>query len=140
MMMDGAGGQTILVVEDAESVRKLVCAMLANGGYQYREAGDGQEALQLLEDSRQSFHLVLTDIVMPGMNGVELARQLSRIRPDLRVVFMSGYADDPLMNKIEQGALLLSKPFTATALLDTIRQSLDGQSGGTSTSTSRFSF
>lgn len=138
-MKDGSGGETILVVEDAEAVRKLVCAMLANGGYQYLEAGDGQEALQLLEDSPLPFHLVLTDIVMPGMNGVELAHHLNRIRPEVRVVFMSGYADDPLMNKIEQGAVLLSKPFTATALLDAIRQSLDGHCGGPSTSTSRFS-
>ena len=80
-MWDGAGGETILVVEDAEAVRKLVCAMLANGGYQYLEAGDGLEALQLVEDSQQPCHLVLTDIVMPGMNGVELAHHLNRIRP-----------------------------------------------------------
>jgi two-component system, cell cycle sensor histidine kinase and response regulator CckA len=139
-MRDGAGGETILVVEDAEAVRKLVCAMLSNGGYQCLEAGDGHEALQLVEDSPQSFRLVLTDIVMPGMSGVELARHLSRIRPELRVVFMSGYADDPLMDKIDRGALLLSKPFTAAALLDAIRHCLSGDSGGPPTSISRFSF
>ena len=138
-MKDGAGGETILVVEDAEAVRKLVCAMLANGGYQYLEAGDGEEALQLVEDRPQSFHLVLTDIVMPGMNGVELARHLNRIRPEVRVVFMSGYADDPLMEKIDRDALLLSKPFTAATLLDAIRHSLSGDSARPSTSTSRVS-
>lgn len=138
-MMDGVDGETILVVEDAESVRKLVCAMLASGGYRCLEAADGREALQLLEDRPQLFDLVLTDIVMPGMSGVELARHLNRIRPEMRVVFMSGYADDPLMDKIEEGALLLSKPFTAAALLDAIRQSLNG-SGGPATSISRFSF
>ena len=139
-MMDGVDGETILVVEDAESVRKLVCAMLAQGGYRCLEAADGHEALKLMEDGPQSFHLVLTDIVMPGMNGVELAHHLNRIRPEVRVVFMSGYADDPLMEKIEDGALLLSKPFTASALLDAIRQSLNGDSGGPPTSISRFSF
>ena len=132
--------ETILVVEDAESVRKLVCAMLASGGYRYIEAADGQEALQLLEDRPQSLHLLLTDILMPGMSGVELAEHVNRIRPEVRVVFMSGYADDPLIAKIDDGALLLSKPFTASRLLDIIRQSLNGCSAGPSTSISRSSF
>ena len=113
---------TILVVEDAEAVRKLVCAMLSAGGYQCLEASDGDEALQLVEDGRHSFKLVLTDMVMPKMGGLEFARAVNRIRPEVRIVFMSGYVDRPLLDKV----VFLSKPFTAATLLDTVRQSLDG--------------
>src|SRR5579872_3433094 len=92
----GFDTETILVVDDAESVRKMVCAMLASSGYRCLEAADGREALEIARDSRHSFGLALTDMVMPRMGGAEFAQHLTRIRPEVRIVFMSGYTDDPL--------------------------------------------
>ena len=122
----GSAGHTILVVEDAEAVRKMVCAMLAGGGYQYLEAGDGTEALEIALDHRHYFDLALTDIIMPRMSGAEFARHLSRLRPEVRIVFMSGYTDDPVVRAAEAGAAgFLAKPFTSDSLLRAIRRSLD---------------
>ncbi len=116
---------TILVVEDSPAVRKMICAMLSQTGYKCLEAGDGLEALRLLEGV-EDVRLVLTDVIMPNMDGAELARQLSRLRPTLRVMFMSGYVDDSLVRSIGKTApLFLPKPFTAAALMDKIRQALD---------------
>ena len=128
--------ETILVVDDAEAIRKMVCAMLAQNGYRCLEASDGSEALHMIERGLDSFHLVLTDMVMPKMNGAELADHLSRLRPDVRVVFMSGYSDDPVVRHVEHvsPAIFLAKPFTAAALIEKIRESLEqpwhGLAGG----------
>ena len=117
--------QTILVVEDADSVRKLVCAMLTQTGYNCLEAADGAEALRVLEDGGD-VQLVLTDMMMPNMDGAELARNLSRIRPELRILFMSGYTEDPVVRSLGAASrLFLSKPFTATALTEKVRGALD---------------
>ena len=121
-------GETILVVEDTNEIRKMVCAMLVAGGYKCLEASDGQEALQLVEDGSHSFELVLTDMVMPNMSGVEFARRLGRIRPEVSIVFMSGYTEEPLVESVERPAAFLPKPFTAVTLLETVRQSLDRHS------------
>lgn len=117
--------ETILVVDDGEPVRKMVCAMLEQSGYAVIEAGDGVEALRILETPR-AVHLVLTDMMMPVMGGTELARRAARLRPELRVLFMSGYTSDPLVQKIGRTpALLLPKPFTASDLARKVRQVLD---------------
>jgi two-component system cell cycle sensor histidine kinase/response regulator CckA len=116
---------TILVVEDAVAVRKMVCAMLTQTGYLCLEAGDGTEALRLLEGS-EDVSLVLTDVIMPNMDGPELARHLSRIRPELRILFMSGYIEDSVVRSIGRvSSLFLPKPFTAAALTEKVRESLD---------------
>ncbi len=120
--------ETVLVVEDAESIRKMVCAMLMRSGYRCLEAADGNEALRVLDG--QAVKLVLTDVVMPNMDGAELARHLARLRPDLRVIFMSGYADDPLVTAVKGSAAFLPKPFTASALMDKVRQALEQPSPG----------
>jgi CheY-like chemotaxis protein len=118
------GRKTILVVDDAETIRKMVCAMLAQNGYGCLEACDGIEALRTLEDA--PVHLVLTDVVMPGMGGAELATRLARDWPDTRIMFMSGYSDHPVMRSVEHmPAHFLPKPFTATALMEKVRQVLD---------------
>lgn len=118
--------ETILVVDDAETIRKMVCAMLEQHGYECLEASDGQEALRALEDGSGGVHLVLTDVLMPGMGGAELATHLARVRPEVRVMFMSGYADDPAVKEMEHApAMFLAKPFTAGALMSKIRQVLD---------------
>jgi two-component system, cell cycle sensor histidine kinase and response regulator CckA len=117
--------EAILVVEDAEAVRKMVCAMLTQIGYICLEAADGAEALRVLNGSKQ-VRLVLTDVMMPNMGGAELAQHLARIRPDVRIIFMSGYADHPVIHCLgAETAEFLAKPFTASALTDTVRRVLN---------------
>lgn len=122
--------QTILVVEDAEPIRKMVSTMLSREGYRCLEAGDGTEALRIVERPSE-IHLVLTDITMPHMGGAELARQLSMRRPEVRIIFMSGYTEDPLVRRMEHApAIFLPKPFTATALTHKVREVLGRPWGG----------
>ncbi len=117
--------KTILVVEDAEPIRRLVCSTLGLHGYKCIEAGDGLEALEVYERVRSTVDLVLTDVVMPRMDGKQLAVRLSRLEPDLRLMFMSGFSDDPVVRVFERSAgLFLAKPFTATALISKVRHVL----------------
>lgn len=120
----GASGETILIVEDAEAIRRLVAAILSQGGYECLEASNGAEALRVLE-SRPQVHLVLTDVVMPAMGGHELAIHLARSRPEMRIIFMSGFSDDPMARRLASTPLFLPKPFTAEVLMEKVRQTLD---------------
>ena len=120
------GKETILVVEDADAIRRLVCAMLGQQGYQCIEAVDGVDALRLLDENPTPVHLVLTDVIMPKMTGAELGRRLVRLRPELPIVFMSGYSDDPIVRNFERiPPIFLPKPFTTSALLEKVREALD---------------
>lgn len=135
MEPSGAGGkQTILVVEDAEAIRRMICSMLMQCGFTVIEAGDGVEALQLLEQRAEPVHLVVTDVIMPQMHGTELARRLAQLRPGLRVIFMSGFSDDPVVRTVErEKSFFLPKPFTTVALVEKVREALNqpnGRSGG----------
>jgi two-component system, cell cycle sensor histidine kinase and response regulator CckA len=117
---------TILVVEDAESIRRMVCAMLAQSGYYCLEAGDGVEALGVLKNNGDSVNLILTDMLMPNMSGAELAEQVSRNWPKVRIIFMSGYTDDPVVRTIQSSAtIFIPKPFTAALLTTKVREVLD---------------
>jgi two-component system, cell cycle sensor histidine kinase and response regulator CckA len=117
--------ETILVVEDAEAIRKMVCAMLTQSGYDCLEAADGTEALRLL-DGGGRIRLVLTDVVMPKMGGAELAKHLARTRPEVGIIFMSGYSEDPVVKSVEQTRTeFLAKPFTAAALMEKVRRALE---------------
>jgi two-component system cell cycle sensor histidine kinase/response regulator CckA len=130
---------TILVVEDAAAVRKMVCAMLGQVGHTCLEAGDGLEALNMIENG-EHIQLVLTDVIMPNMDGAELARHLASTRPELRILFMSGYTDDSLVRSLgKASSLFLAKPFTANALMDKVRQALDGPWTGIPSSRPGFS-
>ena len=121
-----SGGETILVVEDADSIRNMVVAMLAQQGYQCLEAADGADALLMLHQTSEPIHLVLTDVIMPKMTGAELGRHLVQLRPELPIVFMSGYCDDPAVREFERiPPIFLAKPFTASDLLRKVRQALD---------------
>ena len=125
--LENERGETILVVDDGDALRKMVCAMLAQSGYACLEASDGAEALELLKGAGRRVNLVLTDVVMPRMGGGELASHLARQQPDLRIVFMSGCADDPVVQRMERAhSFFLAKPFTAAALTEKVRQTLDG--------------
>lgn len=116
--------ETILVVDDTETIRKMVCSMLEQHGYGCLEACDGHEALQTMQG--EPVHLVLTDILMPGMGGAELASRLALERPEVRVMFMSGYTDDPVVQHVGRTpSRFLAKPFTAGSLMAKIRQVLD---------------
>jgi CheY-like chemotaxis protein len=124
--MESPWHETILVVEDAESIRRMVCAMLSQSGYRCLEAGDGAEALDVLESDGDAVTLILTDMMMPRMTGAELAQRVARIRPEIRIMFMSGYTDDPVVHTIEcSTAVFLSKPFTASILTEKVREALD---------------
>jgi signal transduction histidine kinase len=126
------GSETILLVEDDMSVRDLIRSELAKIGYQVLEARNGVEAC--LTATQQNLHvdLLLTDVVMPGMNGRELAQHLSVIKPNLRVLFMSGYLDDICVNRgmDPHRTTFLQKPFTPDVLLRTVRALLDSSAPG----------
>ena len=123
--------ETILVVEDGDAVRNLVCAMLVQNGYRVLEACDGREALRVCENCTEPIQLVLADLVMPNMSGGELALRLRRIRPELRILFMSGYPADPAVSHVELNPVsFLPKPFTSVMLVEKVRQVLDSPWNG----------
>jgi len=121
------GSETILLVEDEESVRTVVSKILQNKGYTVLEAHHGNEALQVCERHRGPIHLVVTDVVMPQMSGRELAKRLKRLYPEIRVLFMSGYPDRAIVHHgvLEAGTAFLQKPFALNALEYKVRELLD---------------
>ncbi|HTP30902.1 MAG TPA: PAS domain S-box protein [Candidatus Acidoferrales bacterium] len=116
-------GGTLLVVEDQEEVRGLACTILRERGFDVLEAADGDEALTVARRFPGPIRLMLTDIIMPGMNGKELAARLAPLRPDTRVIYMSGYTDRV---NLDDNARLLEKPFTAERLIGMVREVLKG--------------
>ena len=122
---DLRGSETVLLAEDADLVRQHVREILRANGYRVVEAADGLEALALGQSSPEMIDIVVTDLMMPSLSGVELARQLRQQRPDLPVVFVSGYAENELVARgLERGTLLVKKPFTPRELLGALRQAL----------------
>jgi CheY-like chemotaxis protein len=121
------GSETILLVEDEESLRKLTCTMLEQSGFTVLEAQGGLEAIEVARNCRGSIDLLLTDIVMPGMNGREVARNLTLARPGLKVVYMSGYSGFGNRGLDAQEEVLLSKPFSREALLNKVHEVLHAQ-------------
>ena len=123
---DQMGSETILLVDDEEGVRKLVFAILQAHGYQVIEANNGQSALAAYEKNAHKIDLVLTDVVMPQMNGFELGDRLAEARPEQKILYMSGYRDNPIGNSPgDANRAFLHKPFTPDALLHKVRQLLD---------------
>jgi two-component system cell cycle sensor histidine kinase/response regulator CckA len=122
------GDETILLVEDDNSVRSLARRVLHSQGYTVLEAGNAYEALQVSAHHAGPIHLLLTDVVMPGASGKVLAEQLDQTRPDMKVLFMSGYTDDAIVHHgvLQAGIDFLEKPFSPMALAQKIRQVLDG--------------
>ncbi len=106
--------KTILVVDDDAAVLKSVSAILANGNYNVLTADSGSAALQQSRDCKTDIHLLLSDFQMTGMNGVDLATQMSRDRPDLKVLLMSGFTDGMLV--LNEGWHFLPKPFIPSQL------------------------
>jgi signal transduction histidine kinase len=116
--------ETILVVEDEEIVRDLVCAVLEEEGYNVLCAGDGLEALDLAENFDGTIDLLVTDVIMPHMNGPELAARLVDVRPEMKVLYVSGYSDNDIGDHgmLDSGFELLQKPFTPQTLAGKIRE------------------
>jgi two-component system cell cycle sensor histidine kinase/response regulator CckA len=122
------GSETILLVEDEEAVRGLTLRILEKQGYRVFAAQHGREAMDIASREAGHIDLVLTDVVMPGMNGRGLVERLSGIRPRIKSLYMSGYTDDDIIRRgfIEPSKSFLQKPFTSDALLQTVRKVLDG--------------
>ena len=119
------GSETVLVAEDEETVRQLAIESLERNGYQVIAAASGEEALTLASSYDGAIHLLLTDVVMPGMKGPELATRLRAQRPGLKVLLMSGYAADVVTPGDVKDATMVSKPFSPAALTRAVRSALD---------------
>jgi PAS domain S-box-containing protein len=127
--LDVPGGvETILLAEDEPSVRRMVCRVLREGGYRVLEAINGAEALQIAQRETDAIHLVVSDLVMPVMGGRELGERLARVRPGIRVLYISGHTDDDVIRRglLVPGSPFLQKPFEAAALARKVREVLDG--------------
>jgi CheY-like chemotaxis protein len=125
--LPGVGGERVLVVEDNPAVRNFVTEALRSAGYQVFDAESAEVALDLLSLSEESVDLLLTDVVLPRMDGYELARVARAVRPSLSVLYMSGYADSPRLRDaaLRSGIDLIEKPFTSGAVSARVRAILD---------------
>jgi CheY-like chemotaxis protein len=121
------GYETVLVVEDEEPLRRLTRRILESRGYSVLDAANGQEAIRTLASAQTRVDLLLTDVVMPGMSGRELVERLLPVYPWLRVLFMSGYTEDTILQHrvSELGLTVLEKPFTRDDLALAVRHTLD---------------
>jgi CheY-like chemotaxis protein len=121
------GRETILLVEDEELVRQLTAKILDERGYRILEAADGREALEVVASFEDAIHLLLTDVVMPGMPGTVLARRTVSLRPSIKVLFMSGYSEEAVESPTGHlaGVRILQKPFEARDLLTAVREVLE---------------
>ena len=124
------GTETLLLVEDEEQVRRIITEVLERQGYNVLAAINGEEALKIAQDQEIEIHLLLTDVVMPHMGGRELAEALSKSRPQLKVLYMSGYTDDAIVRHglMEETLNFLQKPFDSVMVARKVREVLDSPS------------
>ncbi|MDQ3000120.1 MAG: PAS domain S-box protein [Fibrobacterota bacterium] len=125
--LEGGRKETILVVEDESAVRKLASAVLRKSGFQILEAKDGEEGLAIFNAKSQQIDLVLTDVVMPKMSGLAMARQILSRHPEVPIVFMSGYSEDALLelDMPDRNCVFLPKPFSVVKLLEKIAEAIN---------------
>jgi two-component system cell cycle sensor histidine kinase/response regulator CckA len=118
------GTETILLVEDSDSLRAVTKEFLQLAGYKVVETRDGKDALRAAQVHEEKIDLLLTDVVMPGMNGPELAKEIKKIHPETRILFVSGYTSDFIAHRgvLEAGVSLLTKPFTRSGLTQKVRE------------------
>jgi CheY-like chemotaxis protein len=121
------GTETVLLVEDSDTVRKLARKLLEEDGYTVLEASGGDDGWQISEQHNGPIDLLLTDVVMPGTSGREIAQRLAARRPQMRVLYMSGYTDDAIVRHrvLDATAPFIQKPFTRAALIRKVREVLD---------------
>jgi two-component system, cell cycle sensor histidine kinase and response regulator CckA len=121
----GEATETVLLVEDDEVVRSLAVRVLEDEGYRVLAARNGHEAIGIAETHDGEIHLLVTDVVMPGLRGHEVADRVAAARPGIRVVYMSGYADETLLGRAaEGGSFVLEKPFSSAELTRKLREAL----------------
>jgi signal transduction histidine kinase len=127
-----AGTETILLAEDDEAVRSIAVLALTRAGYRLLAADSGPMALQLAADHAGAIHLLVTDVVMREMSGRQLAEELGRVRPETRILYMSGYTENTIVHHgvLDPGVEFLAKPFTPTALVNKVRELLGPQGTG----------
>src|SRR5437660_777915 len=125
------GTETVLLVEDAAPVRTLARKSLENCGYRVLDAADGRAALELSARHAEGIDILVTDVVMPGMSGRELAERLAPLRPGMRVLYTSGYTDDAMVHQgvLRSGVAFLQKPLVPESLDRNVREVLDGEKG-----------
>lgn len=121
------GAETVLLVEDEHLVRQLTGEILRRSGYHVLEAPDGLQAMAVIRGYTRPIDLLLTDVVMPRMGGRELVEQARPLRPDMQVLYVSGYSEEAIarQGQLTEGVELLSKPFTPGGLTAKIRHLLD---------------
>jgi len=121
------GSETVLVVEDEEELRKLAVRVLQKQGYKVLEASQGDKALFISEQHEEPIHLLVTDVVMPGLSGRELSERLTSLRPEIKILYMSGHTNSVILHHgvLEPGVNLLQKPFTPEALTRKVREVLE---------------
>jgi CheY-like chemotaxis protein len=125
---EGEGAETILLVEDEDLVRTLLSGALRKAGYLVLEACDGEEALKVAAAHERQIDVLVTDVVMPNLGGMETAERLAETHPEARTIFMSGYAHDAgELAHPREGRLFLQKPFAASALTACLRELLDAK-------------
>jgi CheY-like chemotaxis protein len=126
-----SSAETVLLVEDADVIRRLARQIIQRAGYQVIEAADAEKAMVVAGGHSGDIHLLLTDVIMPGASGVELAAQLKSVRPDLKVLYMSGYTDNAIVRNglLSEEAKFLQKPFTPDELIRKVRHALGTDNG-----------
>jgi signal transduction histidine kinase/ActR/RegA family two-component response regulator len=123
-------GEVVMVVEDERQVFELVCEIIGDSGYKLLRPTSPQRALEMAMNKERKIDLLLTDVIMPGMSGKQLYEKISEIRPDIKVVYMSGYTDNVIAHHgiLDPGIHFLQKPFTESTLLNKLREALDENS------------
>jgi CheY-like chemotaxis protein len=120
-------GETLLLIEDETLVRELTHEILTGQGYRVLDAGSCEEAIRVFEAHPGPIQLVVTDVIMPGMNGREVYERMAQLRPDLKVLYMSGYTQSAIVHRgvLEPGTAFVQKPFTIPGFLERVREVLD---------------
>ena len=123
------GTEIILIAEDDAMVREMAHDTLKKYGYTVLKASSGKEALQICREYKGDIHLLLTDVVMPGMSGKVLADEIKPLHPDIKVLFMSGYTDNAIVHRgmLDEGIRFIQKPFSPHDLVCKVRQILDAK-------------
>jgi two-component system, cell cycle sensor histidine kinase and response regulator CckA len=123
----GRGNETVLLVEDEAQVRKVLATVLRRSGYTVFDSDNPGDALLMSEQVQGTIHLLLTDVVMPRMTGRQMAERLAVTRPDMKVLYMSGYTDNAIVHHgmLDRGIAFIPKPITPDVLLAKVREVLD---------------
>ena len=143
LVTSGSRGETILLVDDDSAIRHLARQILASAAYHVLEAANADDATTIAESHASDIHLLVTDVFMPGVSGRSLAYRLLVARPDMKVLFMSGYTEGAVLHHgiLAKGVAFLQKPFTPATFRYAVRQALDsGESNGHNSSASSIGF